>query len=151
MTSRSESGSSDPKLDRSTVSHLLGMAAQPSFRPADALANRLREDRDHQWVDAILDTPPNDLCTIRDLLRGTCSIETLKAIHRFGKKRFHEPENEDDRNVGLLWYLIAVGLAMTDHRQELSSQPRSEVVESVLIVADALPEPWRSRLAQAGR
>ena len=133
-------------LDHSTVSYLLGVAAEPTVRPADALAVRLGGEEGKQWAELILANTPLEELQSDELLQGHADLELLRKLHRHGKKKFHEAESHDDRHSGLLWYLIAIAAAMIDHDTELSSQPRSEVIDAILIVADSLPEAWRSRL-----
>ena len=133
-------------LDHSTVSYLLGVAAEPAVKPADALAIRLGGREGKEWAEEILAICPVEGLQTDDLLNGRTELEDLRKLHRHGKKRFHETESHDERHAGLLWYLIAIAAAMIDHRTELSSQPRSEVIDAILIVADSLPDEWRSRL-----
>ncbi|MBG79618.1 MAG: hypothetical protein CMJ39_02765 [Phycisphaerae bacterium] len=133
-------------LDHSTVSHLLGVAAEPAVRPADALAIRLGGEEGREWACRILESTPVEGLEAHDLIQGPTDLDQLKQLHRLGKKRFHDAESNDDRHSGLLWYLIAIAAAMIDHETELSSQPRSEVIDAILIVADSLPEDWRCRL-----
>ena len=148
IPSASDTPNPEDGLDHSTVSYLLGVAAEPAVKPADALAIRLGGQEGKEWACQILaNTPVEELAT-DDLLTGQTDLTKLKQLHRHGKKAFHEADSHDDRHAGLLWYLIAIASAMIDHDTELSSQPRSEVIDAILIVADSLPDDWRSRLEQ---
>lgn len=144
----STSDTPDPEggLDHSTVSYLLGVAAEPAVRPADALAIRLGGEEGKKWSRQILAETPLEALDPSDLLKGPADLELLRQLHRHGKKSFHDADSYDDRHSGLLWYLIAIAAAMIDHDTELSSQPRSEVIDAILIVADSLPDDWRARL-----
>ncbi len=136
----------DSNLDHSTVSHLLGMAAGPPVRPADALAVRMQGDDGQAWAIKTLAKPPVEDLDNKSLLKPPVDLETLRLLHRMGKRHFHDAKDGDEQHAGLLWYLTAIAIAMVDHDELLSSQPRQEVVDAILVVADALPNPWRARL-----
>ncbi|MEE2907726.1 MAG: hypothetical protein VX527_07820 [Planctomycetota bacterium] len=137
----------DPEsgLDHSTVSHLLGMAAGPPVRPADALAVRLDGEEGQAWAIGVLANPPIEGLKNTTLLQPPVDLEVLRQLHRQGKRLFHDAQDGDDQHAGLLWYLAAIAIALVDHDEHLSSQPRQEVVDAILVVADALPNPWRAR------
>lgn len=138
----------DPEssLDQSTVWHLLGMAAGPPVRPADALAVRLDGEEGQAWAVRTLANSPIEGFDSKSLLKPPVDLEVLRQLHRLGKRRFHDAQDGDDQHAGLLWYLSAIAIALVDHDELLSSQPRQEVIDAVLVVADALPNPWRARL-----
>lgn len=133
-------------LDHSTVSHLLGMAAGPPVRPADALAMQLEGDDGQAWAIEVLSKPPIEGMDNNQLLQPPVNLDLLRELHRYGKRTFHDAESGPDQHAGLLWYLVAIAIALADHDEHLSSQPRQEVVDAILIVADALPDPWGARL-----
>lgn len=141
----------DNQLDMKTVSRLLGMAASPPVHPADALAIRLADPEGRQWALQILSSPPIDGLSSDDLLDSPTDLAKLKLLHRHGKKSFHDSAPGDEQHQGMLWYLVAIALAIGDHDEMISSQPMKEVVEAVLVVADTLPSPWCDRLETVDR
>ena len=136
----------DAGLDHSTVSHLLGMAAGPPVRPADALAMQLDGSDGQAWVNTVLATAPIEGMDNEQLLQPPADLDQLRALHRYGKRTFHDAKGGAEQHAGLLWYLIAIAIALVDHDELLSSQPKQEVIDAILIVADALPDPWGARL-----
>ncbi|MCH2132475.1 MAG: hypothetical protein MK116_01870 [Phycisphaerales bacterium] len=135
-------------MDHSTVSHLLGVATGPPVRPADALAMRIEGEDGQAWAIRALANPPIEGFDNKDLLKPPVNLDILRQLHRQGKRMFHDANANDDQHAGLLWYLTAIAIAMADHDEELSSQPRQEVINAVLVFADAMPNPWRARLEQ---
>ena len=136
----------DSNMDQATISRLLGMAAGPPVKPADALALRMQGEDGQVWAIRTLADPPVEGFDNKSLLRPPVDLEALRELHRLGKRRFHEAKRADEQHAGLLWYLMAIGIAIVDHGVKLSSQPEDEVVDAILVVADALPNPWRARL-----
>ncbi|MBG83348.1 MAG: hypothetical protein CMJ40_02245 [Phycisphaerae bacterium] len=139
----------DDQLDPKTVSHLLGMATSPPAHPADALAIKLADPEGRKWGLQVLGSPPIDGLTSEDLLDKPTDLEMLRQLHRHGKRTFHDSVPGDEQHEGMLWYLVAIALAIGDHDEMLSSQPKKEVVEAILVVADTLPSPWCDRLETA--
>lgn len=136
----------DNQLDLKTVSHLLGMATSPPVHPADALSIKLASPEGREWGLSKLAAPPVEGLSSEDLLDAPTDLEKLRELHRHGKRIFHDAPPGDGQHEGMLWYLVAIALAIGDHNVMLSSQPQKEVVEAVLVVADTLPSPWCDRL-----
>ena len=98
------------------------------------------------WVKTVLSTSPIESMDNSRLLQPPVDLELLRELHRYGKRAFHDAEGGAEQHAGLLWYLVAIAIALVDHDELLSSQPRQEVIDAILIVADALPDPWGARL-----
>ena len=136
----------ESNMDQTTIHRLLGMAAGPSIKPADALALRMHGEEGQAWAVRTLAKPPVDGFDNKSLLKPPVDLEELRSLHRQGKRRFHDAKQADEQHAGLLWYLMAIAIALVDHDEQLSSQPHEEVVDAILVVADTLPNPWRARL-----
>ena len=100
------------QLDPKTVSHLLGMATSPPAHPADALAIKLADPEGREWAMQALSSPPIEQLSSDDLLESPTDLELLRKLHQHGKRMFHDSSSSNEQHEGMLWYLVAIALAM---------------------------------------
>lgn len=139
------------QFNRAMVSGLLRIAVDEKQRPVDHLIERLgRSDAQSWFDDAVHMESPSDEDALQALLiAGTADLERLTSMKDAAKKAFSTATDSDQRNTGLLHYLLVIAAGLEHHGQLLSSQPRGELSAVLLELALSLPAPWNDFVAEA--
>jgi hypothetical protein len=138
-------------FNRALVSGLLRIAVDEKQRPVDHLIARLAQSDASSWFDGAIrmESVSNDGDLQAMLIAGDADLERLNSMKDAAKKIFSTATESDQRNTGLLHYLLVIAAGLEHHGQLLSSQPRGELSAVLLELALSLPAPWNDFVAEA--
>lgn len=129
---------------------LLRLGMLKTFRPVDALIERLKATDGQEWFRKVTLAAPFTTILGRGdgLITGRVMLAQLTALKEAGKRQAREL----DRNMRLIAraaYDLSIAAAIVHYGQVITTQSRTELLDVLSDLAEALPEPWAKLVVDA--
>lgn len=139
----------DLAISQEETSRLIRMATESMGRPVHRLIDRLTLVDGPDWFRRMLaEGPVARLGDAEDqLVRGKATLGELVQLKQASKQQFKRRADSQDRLYGMAGYFLSVAAALRHHGKNICSRPRTELEDTLLDLAAAVPEPWESFLS----
>ncbi|MCA9309898.1 MAG: hypothetical protein KDA21_01760 [Phycisphaerales bacterium] len=138
-------------LSANAVSRLLPLGLSQPAGPVAALIERLALADGADWLAHTLAGGAfRDAGTSAAACAGgTATVAELRAVKESAKRAMGRSETHQEMLSATLAYFLSIGAALAHHNELLTSQPREQVDQALVDLADVLPDPWSGLLERA--